>query len=96
LYSTSGSGEEYNGGGEAYVSGSYAATIVAMMITPRAEMRWAEGPILEEDLIMILLFLYQRFTTLVRFCWSLSFYLTEIKKLQQIKKKKHKPNYSAT
>jgi hypothetical protein len=31
-----------------------------MMTTPRAQMRWVEGPIIEEDLIEILFILYQR------------------------------------
>jgi hypothetical protein len=72
LYSILGSGEEYSGGGELSVYGSYAATIVAMMTTPRAQMRWVEGPIIEEDLIEILFILYQRVTTLVScFCFVL-------------------------
>ena len=36
LYSTFGDGEYDGSGGKLYVLGSYAATIFAMMITPRA------------------------------------------------------------
>ena len=69
LYSTFGDGEYDGSGGN--VTGSYAATIVAMMITPRAEMRWVEDPILEEDLIVICLFSTNAFTLVYFSCFGL-------------------------